>query len=422
MKRRSLHVLVFCLWCIQCTLLFAVNKPIITPLGNVNQMKVQLQLGEKGMLSRDGSLATVVESGAVITKPGRYYLTKTSEKNNISITQFTIPYQRVVTQYKLTTLDELEEVIKQLFEQQVSEVTLRFPTGNYTSEQVFKLIETTAERVSMKYPALTYEEYGMTYAGGARPILTMKITYPIEDAALAKQYTQKMYTLIPQIINGQVTENMMDYEREWELVDYVVNQVTYLDNGSNQIHTMEGAVIDRVAVCDGYSRLIMYLLNSVGVPTQMVIGKTGDIGHSWNMVKIQNKMYHLDVTWADQDKNQIGNFYDYVNENDDYMALTHTWDRKTTPRAVDRMYSSVYMPMEVPSVYRVDDATEWQQVRKQLGKDGYKEATLMFYNNSAKKWNKDKLLNQIMEAENAGIQYFDFEKYNTWIVQYRTTY
>ncbi len=64
-------------------------------------------------------------------------------------------------------------------------------------------------------------------------------------------------------------------------------------------HTVLGALIDRYAVCDGYSKAYKFLLEKVGIESELVISV--QLNHAWNIVYIKGVPYHVDVTWDDDD-------------------------------------------------------------------------------------------------------------------------
>lgn len=65
-------------------------------------------------------------------------------------------------------------------------------------------------------------------------------------------------------------------------------------------HTLYGALVQKAAVCDGYASAMQYLLGRVGIKCLMVYGadraNAGE-NHAWNLVKLEDEYYHLDVTW-----------------------------------------------------------------------------------------------------------------------------
>lgn len=54
-----------------------------------------------------------------------------------------------------------------------------------------------------------------------------------------------------------------------------------------------------VAVCEGYAKAANVILNELGVKTRIVTSNIQN--HAWNIVKIGDKWYNLDVTWNDDD-------------------------------------------------------------------------------------------------------------------------
>lgn len=50
-----------------------------------------------------------------------------------------------------------------------------------------------------------------------------------------------------------------------------------------------------VTVCEGYSRCFNLLLEKAGIETTLVSA----VSHAWNLVKLNGKWYHMDVTWDD---------------------------------------------------------------------------------------------------------------------------
>ena len=55
-----------------------------------------------------------------------------------------------------------------------------------------------------------------------------------------------------------------DYEREKRIHDYLAKQITY--QGGKYAHTAYGALVEKKAVCDGYSRAFQWLLYQAGIP------------------------------------------------------------------------------------------------------------------------------------------------------------
>ncbi len=58
-----------------------------------------------------------------------------------------------------------------------------------------------------------------------------------------------------------------------------------------------GALVDGLAVCEGYTKSYTYLLAKMGIKSEFCASK--DLAHAWNIVYIDSKPYHADVTWDD---------------------------------------------------------------------------------------------------------------------------
>ena len=62
-------------------------------------------------------------------------------------------------------------------------------------------------------------------------------------------------------------------------------------------HTASGALGKKVAVCQGYAMAYMYLLEQVGIRSTYC--SSYNLNHGWNIVYLDGKAYHVDVTWDD---------------------------------------------------------------------------------------------------------------------------
>lgn len=62
-------------------------------------------------------------------------------------------------------------------------------------------------------------------------------------------------------------------------------------------HSAYGALVKKTAVCQGYALAYMYLLDRVGIKNSYC--SSDALNHAWNIVYIDGKPYHTDVTWDD---------------------------------------------------------------------------------------------------------------------------
>ena len=106
----------------------------------------------------------------------------------------------------------------------------------------------------------------------------------------------------------------------------IANKTHYLldDDGpegslhlDSEVRSAKSAIVNRRAVCEGYSRSAQLAIRYSGVPCIYVTGKTKEgNGHAWVMVRIDNRWYHYDPTWNE------GNNYFTMSDKERYRDVT----------------------------------------------------------------------------------------------------
>ncbi len=124
---------------------------------------------------------------------------------------------------------------------------------------------------------------------------------PTSDSASEKQ--------IEEIASRLFTAEMSDYDKVFAIHQYLVSTVDYdyenlqTDTLPDSAFTAEGALLDHLAVCEGYARAFSRLCEQAGLEELMISGTadngSGTISHAWNQVQIDGIWYNIDVTWDD---------------------------------------------------------------------------------------------------------------------------
>lgn len=94
-------------------------------------------------------------------------------------------------------------------------------------------------------------------------------------------------------------------ERERFIHKYLMSIVKYKYNYPEddfECHTIVGSIIQRYAVCDGISKAFKLLCDLAKINCNIVFGDSWNEyekpqKHAWNMVKIDENWYHIDLTW-----------------------------------------------------------------------------------------------------------------------------
>ena len=111
---------------------------------------------------------------------------------------------------------------------------------------------------------------------------------------------------IEQVKNTLVSRRTGNAYEDIKMVhDYLVDNIEYDTSLSkDNIYDVYGALVNRVAVCEGYARSFKYILDEMGISSVLVIGTgTNSRGeterHAWNYVEIDGNWYAVDCTWDD---------------------------------------------------------------------------------------------------------------------------
>ena len=119
-----------------------------------------------------------------------------------------------------------------------------------------------------------------------------------------------------------------DADKELHVHDYCVKNFSYDYSFGEYAHNILGPVVHKTAVCEGIAKFAKLALDYLGVKSLVAIGR-GDNpangtteGHAWNIVKLEDKTYHLDVTFdLCMSDNTIR--YDYFNLCDEDIKRDH---------------------------------------------------------------------------------------------------
>lgn len=127
----------------------------------------------------------------------------------------------------------------------------------------------------------------------------------IDDAATN---VKTVYNAARDILRTIVDDGMDDYAKVAAIYAWLGENVTYdqvafaTENSDYAAYTVKGALIDRVAVCDGYASAFRLLCQIEGIHAEEVTGlckQQGQLsGHAWNKVWIGGAVYGVDSTWA----------------------------------------------------------------------------------------------------------------------------
>lgn len=122
-----------------------------------------------------------------------------------------------------------------------------------------------------------------------------------------------------------IPEGASDYEKIKYVYEYIIDLAEY-DAKGRDTQNIQSVLLYQASVCAGYSKTFQYILNRMGMFCTYITGTIRDGGdHGWNMVRIGENYYYVDVTWGDPVfANQMEGDSSAVMINYNYLCCTET--------------------------------------------------------------------------------------------------
>lgn len=196
--------------------------------------------------------------------------------------------------------------------------------------------EVIIEAISMDNPHIYYIDFSRYEYVKTKCKIKFIFTYwysPSEISIL----NVKMQSSINKILKSINGSNELEKERS--VHDLLVKNVKYNENAAMHINkflprsnTVLGVLFYKTAVCEGIAKTTKMLLNLLDIKCMVVTGVANSLRehgpHAWNLVKIDGRTYHLDVTWdiGLSGLNHIS--YKYFNLLDEQIYRDHSTKNK----------------------------------------------------------------------------------------------
>jgi len=127
---------------------------------------------------------------------------------------------------------------------------------------------------------------------------------------IQKKYSEEKINKINELVNNVISEldlnNIDDLTKIERIHNYILNHTVYDKNTNNfDINSAYGSLIEGHAVCSGYTDAFSIFMNIYKIPNIRVSSEN----HLWNLVYINGKWLHIDLTWDDSENNKYDNNY-----------------------------------------------------------------------------------------------------------------
>ena len=126
----------------------------------------------------------------------------------------------------------------------------------------------------------------------------------------------KLTTKLNQVMESLDLDTKSEYEKVKAIFDYIASHVTYdrdnLGNSSYTLkHTAYAALVNGTSVCQGYATLFYRMCLTAGLDARVITGSDtpGYSDHAWNIVRIGDLYYNIDVTWDAESDPEYYNYF-----------------------------------------------------------------------------------------------------------------
>ena len=116
-------------------------------------------------------------------------------------------------------------------------------------------------------------------------------------------------------ING----NMDGYEKAKFIYTKMIEDINY-NTASENNQNIISAFINKETVCQGFAKAFQYLMYKLDIECTLVRGKANGDSHVWNLIKLDDEYYYVDVTWGSTNFEDDEYNEKYVNYN--YFCIT----------------------------------------------------------------------------------------------------
>lgn len=166
------------------------------------------------------------------------------------------------------------------------------------TEDLEKIISDNGSLASINnlvHPYNSYDNISVNISNYGKIDVNIKKIYNNTQIIYINKYIKKF-------IKDNITNEMSDKDKIKLFHDYIINNTNFdIDTANNNLknksisHTAYGLIINHKAICGGYSDIMSIYLYLLNIPNYRIATDE----HVWNLILVDNKWQHLDLTWDD---------------------------------------------------------------------------------------------------------------------------
>ena len=190
-------------------------------------------------------------------------------------------------------------------------------SNNYTNcindvEQLVKDKDTLSHINNFVHPYNSFKNISTSFDNYGEVNIKVNKIYSKEDIIL-------LNNKIDEIINKEIKQNMNDRQKITAIHNYIINNGRYATdkirekNPNNSYNKANDILMNGYGLCSSYADAMAIFLYKLGIENYKI---ASDV-HIWNLVYINNKWLHLDLTWDDpittSGKDKLENIFLLIN-------------------------------------------------------------------------------------------------------------
>ena len=190
-------------------------------------------------------------------------------------------------------------------------------SNNYTNcindvEQLVKDKDTLSNINNFVHPYNSFKNISTSFDNYGEVNIKVNKIYSKEDIIL-------LNNKIDEIINKEIKQNMNDRQKITAIHNYIINNGRYATdkirekNPNNSYNKANDILMNGYGLCSSYADAMAIFLYKLGIENYKI---ASDV-HIWNLVYINNKWLHLDLTWDDpittSGKDKLENIFLLIN-------------------------------------------------------------------------------------------------------------
>ena len=142
--------------------------------------------------------------------------------------------------------------------------------------------------------------YVTSYVNNSISGRRVEFTYNMDKTAIAEANNDIYQSLLAIVLEtGSISAS---YETVKAIYDYMVRNCTYDELNLDQ--SMYSVMVNKSGVCASFAKAFEFIMQCLEIPCTVVYGRltqssgmlSTTIGHEWNIVQLDGKWYHVDIT------------------------------------------------------------------------------------------------------------------------------